>query len=144
NTSESCSFVKSISLRFFCICCFSFTNLKKSVDFLFISTQTHFLKQYHLLENVDGHLLVDVDYMPETFQGCYFYNGGKFPFLKKKSLENIILTDGQHSIAGRIVGCTYKPRVRFFFGSNPSEPSREDPNGDSCIWQVTFKLTPIK
>lgn len=97
-----------------------------------------------LLEDVDGHLLVDVDYMPETFQGCYFYNGGKFPFLKKKSLENIILTDGQHSIAGRIVGCTYKPRVRFFFGSNPSEPSREDPNGDSCIWQVTFKLTPIK
>ena len=48
NTSESCSFVKSISLRFFCICCLTFTNLKKSVDFLFISAQTHFLKQYHL------------------------------------------------------------------------------------------------
>ncbi len=47
NTSESCSFVKSISLRFFCICCLTFTNLKKSVDFLFISAQTHFLKQYH-------------------------------------------------------------------------------------------------
>ena len=44
--SANLRFVKSISLRFFCICCFSFTNLKKSVDFLFISTQTHFLKQY--------------------------------------------------------------------------------------------------
>lgn len=44
--SANLRFVKSISLRFFCICCFSFTNLKKSVDFLFISAQTHFLKQY--------------------------------------------------------------------------------------------------
>mgnify|MGYP004464304005 FL=1 len=40
-----------------------------------------------LLENVDGHLLVDVDYMPKTFQGCYFYNEGKFPFLKKRVLR---------------------------------------------------------
>lgn len=97
-----------------------------------------------LLENIDGNLLVNVEFMPETFHGCYFYNGGKFPYFKKKSLKNIILTDGQHSIAGRIAGCTFRSRVRFFFGDKPGEPSREDPNGDSCIWEVTFKLTPVK
>ena len=41
--SANLRFVKSISLRFFCICCFSFTNLKKSVDFLFyLSSDTLF------------------------------------------------------------------------------------------------------
>ena len=44
--SANLRFVKSISLRFFCICCFSFTNLKKSVDFLF------YLSSDTLLETV--------------------------------------------------------------------------------------------
>ena len=51
NTSESCSFVKSISLRFFCICCFSFYKSKEIRRLSFISPQTHFLEQYPLLKS---------------------------------------------------------------------------------------------
>lgn len=96
------------------------------------------------LENIDGNLMLNVDELPITFHGCYFYNGGRFPYFKKKSLENILLAGDKTQIVGRIVKCTYAPSLRFFFGEKPGEPSREDPNGDSCIWSVTYELEPAE
>lgn len=97
-----------------------------------------------LLENVDGNLLLNVEQLPDKFHGCYFYNGGKFPYFKKKTLENILLAGDRTRIVGRIVRCTYEPGIRFFFGENPGEPSREDPDGDSCIWKATYELEPAE
>jgi len=97
-----------------------------------------------LLENINGNLVLNVEELPNTFHGCYFYNGGKFPYFKKKSLENILLAGEKTRIVGRIVNCTYTPGIRFFFGEKPGEPSREDPNGDSCIWSVTYELEPTE
>jgi len=97
-----------------------------------------------LLENINGNLVLNVEELPNTFHGCYFYNGGKFPYFKKKSLENILLAGDKTRIVGRIVNCTYTPGIRFFFGEKPGEPSREDPNGDSCIWSATYELEPTE
>ncbi len=71
-----------------------------------------------LLENYDGNLILDVEELPDTFHGCYFYNNGKFPYIKKKTLEHILLAGDTTRIVGRIVRCTYTPGLRFFYSCN--------------------------
>lgn len=38
-----------------------------------------------VLENVEGNLVLDVDELPNTFHGCYFYNEGVFPYIIKRT-----------------------------------------------------------
>ena len=96
-----------------------------------------------LLENCEGHLILNAE-LPERFHGCYWYNNGKFPYVLKESLENIMLVAGETRIVGHIVKCTPKPGRRFRFGEKPGEPSVEDPNGDSCIWEMNYELEPAE
>lgn len=93
---------------------------------------------------VEDVLILRVDELPSKHHGCYYYNNGVFPFVIKKSLKHIMLVcEGRH-IVGKIVDTTFTPKVRFRFGENQGDPSVEDPNGDSYIWSVTFKLVPAK
>ena len=95
-----------------------------------------------VLENIDGNLVLDVEDMPDTFHGCYFYNDGVFPYIIRKSLNFIVLTDGEDSCLTRIIDVDTQPGIRFRF-QGEGMPCVEDPNGDSCIWQVIFEVVPM-
>jgi len=95
-----------------------------------------------ILENADGHLLLVVDTMPEKFHGCYLYNKGEFPYAIKGTLEFLLLKGGDDSCFTKIIGIDTVAGTRFRF-QGPGEPSVEDPNGDSCIWEVQFEVVPV-
>ena len=88
--------------------------------------------QNKILHNIDGHLVLVTDEMPETYHGCYLYNNGVFPYAIKDDLQFLILADGDNTCLAKILEVDTEPGVRFRF-QGPGKPSVEDPNGDSCI-----------
>jgi hypothetical protein len=95
-----------------------------------------------ILENFDGNLILTTEELPDTFHGCYFYNNGEFPYAIKNALNYLVLNaDDEHCVV-RIIDVDTEPGVRFRF-QGPGQPSVEDPNGDSCIWKVTFEVVPL-
>ena len=95
-----------------------------------------------ILETVEGHLVLVVDEMPTTYHGCYLYNNGVFPYAIKQSLEYLVLNGGDDDCLTRIISVETEPGTRFRF-QGPGEPSVEDPDGDSCIWEVSFEVVPV-
>lgn len=95
-----------------------------------------------ILENKDGNLALIVDELPNTFHGCYFYNNGEFPYAIKNTLEFLLLYNGENHIIVKIIGISAEPGTRFRF-QGPGEASIEDPEGDSCIWEIEFEVVPI-
>ena len=56
--------------------------------------------QNMFLENFDGNLVLVTEELPDTFHGCYFYNGGEFPYAIKGVLEFLDLSsDDDHCLA---------------------------------------------
>lgn len=98
--------------------------------------------QNMLLENIDGNLVLDVEELPDTFHGCYFYNNGVFPYIIKRTLNFLILSDGKDSCLTRIINMDTQSGTRFRF-QGEGKPSVEDPNGDSCVWQAIFEVIPM-
>ena len=95
-----------------------------------------------ILENAEGHLLLVVDELPETFHGCYLYNKGVFPYAIKSTLDFLLLKGEEDYCLTRIIGINTEPGVRFRF-QGPGKPSVEDADGDSCIWEVQFEIIPV-
>jgi hypothetical protein len=95
-----------------------------------------------ILENIDGNLVLVVDEMPTTFHGCYYYNDGEFPYAVKGALEFLVLKGGDDYCLTKIIDIDTEPGTRFRF-QGPGEPSVEDPDGDSCVWEVSFEVVPI-
>ena len=95
-----------------------------------------------ILETIEGHLVLVVDEMPTTYHGCYLYNNGVFPYAIKGSLEYLVLNGGEDDCLTRIMSVETSPGTRFRF-QGPGEPSVEDPDGDSCIWEVSFEVVPV-
>lgn len=95
-----------------------------------------------ILETIKGHLILKVA-LPDTYHSCYFYNDGEFPYAIKDSLRYAMLSAGEDDCLAAIVGFDVQPGTRFRF-QGPGKPSIEDPNGDSCIWQVALELVPIR
>ena len=98
--------------------------------------------QNKILHNIDGHLVLVTDEMPETYHGCYLYNNGVFPYAIKNTLDFLILLGDEDDCLARIIGVDTEPGTRFRF-QGPGKPSIEDPNGDSCIWKVIFEVVPV-
>ena len=94
------------------------------------------------LQNFDGHLLLCTEELPDTYHGCYYYNGGVFPYILKDTYVCLILTEGDRHCLTQIVSKRAEAGTRFRF-QGPGEPSVEDPNGDSCIWQIEFEVVPV-
>lgn len=80
--------------------------------------------------------------MPVTYHGCYYYNGGVFPYLLKENLQFITLSDGKDTCPTHIISKQVEAGKRFRF-QGPGKPSVEDPDGDNCIWNVHFEVLPI-
>ena len=95
-----------------------------------------------ILENVEGNLALVIDEIPNTFHGCYLYNGGEFPFAIKSSLDFLILVGGEESCLTRIINVTTEPGIRFNY-QGAGKPIVENPEGDSCIWKVSFEVVPM-
>lgn len=97
-----------------------------------------------LLENIDGNLILENENedLPTNFHSCYFYNEGEFPYIIKGTLEFIILDDGKDKRLVRIIAVETEPGTRFNY-QGAGKPIVEDPNGDSCVWEVSFEVVPI-
>jgi hypothetical protein len=95
-----------------------------------------------ILENAAGHLILVTEEMPNTFHGCYLYNGGEFPYAIKSSLDFLVLYSGEDYCLTRIIDVDTKPGTRFNY-QGAGKPIVEDSNGDSCIWEVAFEVVPV-
>ncbi|MBR4389450.1 MAG: hypothetical protein IKT00_09770 [Prevotella sp.] len=95
-----------------------------------------------ILHNVDGNLVLVVDDMPTTFHGCYLYNNGEFPYAIKDTLEFLVLNGSEDDCLTRIISVDVEPGTRFNY-QGVGKPIVEDPNGDSCIWEVAFEVVPV-
>lgn len=95
-----------------------------------------------ILETMDGHLLLCTEEMPVKYHGCYYYNGGVFPYILKKTLGFLVLADGENTCLTHIISKKAVAGTRFRFQGS-GEPSIEDANGDSCIWQIHFEILPV-
>ena len=98
--------------------------------------------QNMILENLDGNLVLVIDEMPTTFHGCYLYNNGEFPYAIKDELDCILLKSDEEECFTRIISVDTDPGTRFNY-QGTGKPIEEDPNGDSCIWEVYFEVVPV-
>ena len=98
--------------------------------------------QDFILENVGGNLALITEELPNTFHGCYFYNGGVFPYAFKDTLKIFALSDGKEEFLVRIINIDTEAGTRFNY-QGAGKPIVEDPNGDSCVWEVQFDIVPI-
>ena len=95
-----------------------------------------------ILHNINGNLVLVIDEMPTTFHGCYLYNNGEFPYAIKDTLDFLVLSGGDDDCITRIIGVDTEPGTRFNY-QGAGKPIVEDPNGDSCIWEVAFEVVPV-
>ena len=97
-----------------------------------------------ILHNVDGHLVLVVDELPDTFHSCYYYNNGEFPYAIKDSLLFLLLRteNDEDFCVTKIIDINTEAGTRFRF-QGPGKPSVEDENGDNCIWEVQFEIVPL-
>ncbi len=95
-----------------------------------------------VLETIDGHLIVCTDETPTTWHGCYYYNGGEFPYILKDTLDFLLLSDGKNTYLTHIISKKAVVGARFRF-QGPDEPSVADPKGDSCVWEIHFEILPV-
>lgn len=98
--------------------------------------------QHLILENIEGNLVLVTDEMPTTYHGCYFYNGGVFPYAIKDTLDFLILDTGEDGCVARIIDIETEPGTRFNY-QGAGNPIVEDANGGSCIWKVAFEVVPM-
>ena len=95
-----------------------------------------------ILHTIDGNLVLFVDETPTTFHGCYLYNNGEFPYAIKDTLDFLVLDSDENSCLARIIDVNTEPGIRFNY-QGEGMPIVENPNGDSCIWEVTFEIVPV-
>ena len=95
-----------------------------------------------ILENMEGNLILITDEMPNTFHGCYLYNNGVFPYAIKDSLKFIVLSAEEDHCLTRIIDKNTEAGKRFNY-KGVDQPLEEEPDGESCVWEVLFDAVPI-
>lgn len=90
------------------------------------------------IETVDGNIILNSEEMPMRFYGCFWYNGGNFPYTPNKNLKFIQLTFGHGSQLYWID--EVKPVVFKRMSIGPDNHYVEDPEGDACIWHMVYTL----
>ena len=105
-------------------------------------TQIDENNQNMILENIGGNLVLVTDELPDTFHSCYYYNGGEFPYAIKNPLSFLVLSSSDGDLVTRIIDVETTPGTRFNY-QGAGKPIKEDPNGDSCIWEVSFEVVPV-
>ena len=112
----------------------------RSGEVTHIVLQINEQNQNMILESIDGDLVLVIDDIPTTYHGCYLYNDGVFPYAIKSSLSFLILNGGEDDCLARIISVDTEPGFSY---QSADKPIVEDPNGDSCIWEVDFEVVPM-
>ena len=117
-------------------------NKVRTGEITHILTDINENNQSLILENFDGNLVLVTEEMPTTFHGCYVYNGGEFPYAIRGALDFLVLIGGEDYCLTRIISVDTKPGTRFNY-QGAGKPIEEDPNGESCVWEVAFEVVPV-
>lgn len=111
-----------------------FNKGEKSVVSINVNQDTY----ESLLENIQGHLILNCDEMPSHFYSCYFWNGGVFPYMIKKDLQYIVLLNRGRELVLQITGHSTSVLQRYTIVDN--ECLEPDDNGDACEWTIHFEV----
>jgi hypothetical protein len=95
-----------------------------------------------VLQTIEGHLILVTENMPKNYCGCYLYNNGEFPYAIKDTLKCLVLNSGKDDCLTRIIGVEVEPAFRFYLPEE-GKPIKENPNGDCCVWEITFEVVPV-
>ncbi len=95
-----------------------------------------------IIETSDGNIIFMSDGVPEEGTGCYFHNEGEFPYMLRRWVEFIMFTDGEKKVPMKIKYTKTKTLMRMSFDSN--DEAVEDPEGQYCVWQVTYGFGPVE
>ena len=98
--------------------------------------------QNMFLENIDGILVLVTEEMSDTYHCCYFFNGGEFPYAIKGVLEFLDLSSDDDHCLARIIDVDTEPTTRFNY-RGAGKSIEENPEGDSCVWEVAFEVVPV-
>jgi len=60
----------------------------------------------------------------------------------KSKLEYLVLDGGDDHCLAKIIGIKTEPGTRFNY-QGAGKPIVEDPDGDSCVWEVSFYVVPL-
>lgn len=95
-----------------------------------------------LLENIKGSLILNVDDLPDTYHGCYWRNGGKFPYIFSRNLEQLYLICDGKALVLSVSSIEAVAGERFRYGTPEHPESVPDPDGEECLWsaRVSFKF----
>ena len=95
-----------------------------------------------LLKNIKGSLILNVDNLPDTFHGCYWWNGGAFPYIFNKDLEQLYLVCDGKALILAVSSIEAVAGERFRYGTAEHPESVLDPDGEECLWsaRISFKL----
>ena len=95
-----------------------------------------------ILEGSEGNLIVVVNEKLTSCHSCYLYNNGEFPYIIRNTLCFLALSNGKDGCLARIIDVKTVPGTRFNY-QGPGKPIVEDPDGDSCVWEVAFEVVPV-
>lgn len=95
-----------------------------------------------LLENIKGGLILNVENLPDMFHGCYWWNGGVFPYIFNKNLEQLYLICDGKALILSVSSIEAVAGERFRYGTAEHPESVLDPDGEECLWsaKISFKL----
>ncbi len=95
-----------------------------------------------ILEHIDGNVVLTTEEMPDKYYGCFYYNGGEFPYQIKETLDYVVLSSEDNDCLTKIIGIDVTPGTPFRF-EGPDKPMVEDPEGDCCVWEIEFEVVPM-
>ncbi len=91
-----------------------------------------------IVENIDGNLILSCD-LPDYFHGVYYWNKGQFPYIIKPELKRVMLVNDGKALPMTIQSIEPSAGLRFRF-DHENKRTVEDPDGDSCVWQINFTI----
>lgn len=92
-----------------------------------------------LLETTeDGNIIIMSDEVPDDSLGCYFYNGGEFPFMVRRWLEYLVFSDGDRQVVSHIKYHKEKVSKRITFSHGDEAIEQDD--GECCVWKIIFGI----
>ena len=105
-------------------------------DFISIPINQHTYDSF--LDNIQGHLILSCEEMPDHFFSCYFWNKGEFPYVLKKDLKHIIAFNAGRKLLLHIIGHSATCDQRYTIQDDGT--LIPDPNGEACVWTLIFDV----
>lgn len=89
-----------------------------------------------LIHAQENNIVLVTDELPEISYGAYLYNHGVFPYMLQ-DIKTLHVANDNRELTLDITGITTTPGTRFRWDFE-KKCSVEDPNGDGCMWKITY------